>query len=193
MWKQLGIGLMIFGLSSAQAADVASPVKDGLQKSADKKTVLPKIQPKKVLLTGKVVLLRDAFARRGITSFEEQQNQVVLETPQGELVPLISDWRGRAFFQDKNLRDRKVELVGFRRPGVPYFQVLMVYTFDKQGVRQITDYWCDICAIPMYEIKPCDCCQEPIRLRFRPSELPADLRPAAQPRAADRKRPDTEK
>lgn len=193
MWKQLGVGLMIVGLSNAHAADVAPPPKGGLQQSADKKPALPKVQPKKVLLTGKVVLLRAALSRRGIKSFDEQKDQVVLETPQGELVPLISDWRGRSFFQDKNLRDRKVELVGFRRPGIPYLQVLMVYTFDKQGTRQLTDYWCDICAIPMYEIKPCDCCQGTIRLRFRPRDLPADFRPAAKPRAAARTRSDTEK
>ena len=54
-------------------------------------------------------------------------------------------------------------------------QVLMVFTFDDKGQRMYTDYWCDICSIPMYEIKPCDCCQQPIRLRFRIQELPKDV------------------
>ena len=53
----------------------------------------------------------------------------------------------------------------------------MVFTFDDKGVRQYTDYWCDICSIPMYEIKPCDCCQGEIRLRFQPQELPDFVRP----------------
>jgi hypothetical protein len=48
----------------------------------------------------------------------------------------------------------------------------MVFTFDKQGQRQYTDYYCDTCAFPMYEIKPCECCQGPVRLRFQPRDLP---------------------
>jgi hypothetical protein len=91
------------------------------------------------------------------------------------LIPIVSDWRGRAFYQDERLRDRSVDLVVNRRPGIPWVQVLSIYTFDDKGVRNITDYWCDICAIPMYEIKECECCQGPIRLRFRPQELPADV------------------
>ncbi|MDA1017100.1 MAG: hypothetical protein O3A00_21905 [Planctomycetota bacterium] len=130
---------------------------------------------KRELFTGKVIPLRDALKKRGVTSFSEFDKQVVLETAEGELIPLVSDWRGRAFFQDDRLRKRKVELVGYRRPGVPYLQVLMVFTFDDKNVRQYTDYWCDICSIPMYEIKPCDCCQADIRLRFQPRDLPSYL------------------
>ena len=128
--------------------------------------------PPKKLFTGKVVLVREALKRRGVTAFSEFDKQVALETPKGELIPIVPDWRGRAFYQDKQLRDRKVDLVGYRRKGLPYLQVLMVFTYNKQGERQYTDYWCDICSIPMYEIKPCDCCQAPIRLRFQPRPLP---------------------
>lgn len=133
-------------------------------------------EPQKQLFTGKVVLLEDALKQRGIEFFDEMKGQAVLETPEGELIPFVADWRGRAFFQDKRLRDRRVELVGYRRPGVPYLQVLIIFTFDEKGIRQYTDYWCDICSIPMYQIKPCDCCQGPIELRFQPQELPAYLK-----------------
>jgi hypothetical protein len=129
-------------------------------------------RPKQQVFSGKVVLLQEALKRRGIKAFNEMKGQVALETTTGELIPIISDWRGRAFFQDKRLRDRKVDLVGYRRPGLPYLQVLMVFTYDKKGVRQYTDYWCDICSIPMYEAKPCDCCQDDTRLRFQPRGLP---------------------
>jgi len=132
----------------------------------------PDATPPKKLFTGKVVLVREALKRRGVTAFSEFDKQVALETPKGELIPIVPDWRGRAFYQDKQLRDRKVDLVGYRRKGLPYLQVLMVFTYNKQGERQYTDYWCDICSIPMYEIKPCDCCQAPIRLRFQPRPLP---------------------
>ena len=128
--------------------------------------------PPRELFIGTVVLLTDALKRRKITAFSEIKKQVVLETQAGELIPIVPDWRGRAFFQDKRLRNRKVQLVGYRHKGVPYLQILMVFTFDKKGVRKYTDYWCDICSIPMYEIKPCDCCQAEIRLRFQAKPLP---------------------
>jgi hypothetical protein len=132
--------------------------------------------PDREIVSGKVVLLTDALARRKIKHYtEEHKGEVVLETAQGELLPILSDWRGRAFHQDERLRDRKVDLVVLRSPGVPYLRVQSIYTFDEKDQRQITDYWCDLCAIPMYEIKACECCQGETRLRFRPQELPAEL------------------
>jgi hypothetical protein len=137
------------------------------------------------LFRGRVVLLREALTRRKVDALEEFDKQVVLETPAGELIPIVPDWRGRAFFQDERLRNRKVELVGKRQKGVPYLQVLMVFTFDEKGKRQYTDYYCDTCAFPMYEIKQCECCHGPIRLRFQQRDLPdyikAKLPPAGGP------------
>ena len=129
-------------------------------------------KPIKELLRGEVLLLSEAFKKLKIDVNEEQQNHPVLLTPQGDYFPIVSDWRGKAFFQDKNLRNCPVELIVQRRKGLPYIQVLMVFTADENGKRQYMDYWCDICSIPMYEIKPCDCCQQPIRLRFQNQDLP---------------------
>ena len=133
--------------------------------------------PAKKLFKGRVVKTHDALQRRGVKAYpEELKNQVALET-KDELIPILPDWRGRAFYQDERLRDRDVELIGFRRAGLPYLNVLAIYTFDDKGRRHYTDYWCDICSIPMYELKPCDCCQEEIRLRSEPQELPKDIAP----------------
>jgi hypothetical protein len=137
-----------------------------------KKTATSADRSAQELFRGKVVLLRDALARHKVDAREEFDKQVVLETPGGELIPIVPDWRGRAFFQDERLRNRDVELVGKRQKGVPYLQVLMVFTFDEKGKRQYTDYYCDTCAFPMYEIKPCECCHGPIRLRFQQRDLP---------------------
>ncbi len=133
----------------------------------------------KVLYVGEVVLLPEAFRRRGVKSYAEEIAQTaVLYTNDGEIVPLVPDWRGRAFFQDERLRDRPVELVVNRRPGVPWVSVLSIYLQDEKGKRAVVDYWCDVCSIPMYEIKDCECCQGPIRLRYRNLPLPKDARPA---------------
>ena len=156
--------------SPSKAAGVAS--ERGSLTDSPTETALPK-----KLFKGKVVKAHEALKRRGVKAYpEELKDQVVLET-KDELIPILPDWRGRAFFQDERLRGREVELVGFRRVGLPYLNVLSVYTFDDKGRRQYTDYWCDICSIPMYELKPCDCCQEEIRLRFERQELPKDIAP----------------
>lgn len=134
----------------------------------------------KVLLTGEVVWLPEAFRRRGVKSYKEEiEKQAVLLTDAGDIIPLVPDWRGRAFFQDERLRDRPVELVANRRPGVPWVNVLSIYATDEDGKRAIVDYWCDVCSIPMYEIKDCECCQGPTRLRFRKQSLPKDAKPIA--------------
>ena len=130
------------------------------------------------LFRGKVVLVREAMARRKIEAREEIDKQVALETESGELIPIVPDWRGRAFFQDEHLRNRPVELVGKRSKGVPYLQVLIVFTFDEKGTRQYTDYYCDTCGFAMYEIKPCECCQGPVHLRYQPRDLPDYINPS---------------
>lgn len=138
-------------------------------------------KPVKELFRGQVVLLSDSLKQQKIPTYDKElAGLVALETKSGALLPILPDWRGRAFYQDERLRSRPVELIGFRRPGIPFLQVLMVFTFDDKQQRQYTDYWCDICSIPMYEIKPCDCCQQDIRLRFQRQDLPKDV-PAAVP------------
>ena len=134
-------------------------------------------ETKKELLSGKVVLLQEALKRRGVKAFDEVKAQAVLETDAGELIPIVPDWRGRAFFQDERLRDRRVDLVATRQKAAPYLQVLMIFVFDEKGTRHYMDYWCDVCSIPMYEIKPCDCCQADIRLRLQRQELPTFVKP----------------
>ncbi|MCA9076329.1 MAG: hypothetical protein KDA93_14965 [Planctomycetaceae bacterium] len=157
------ISLLTFSPDEMILSDDSVPVAD---EQTDETTT------ERELFTGKVVLLKDALAERDLRVAEEMADQAVLETPEGDLIPILADWRGRAFFQDERLRDRKVELVAYRREHLPYLQVLMVFTFDEDGTRQYTDYWCDVCSIPMYEIKACECCQGDIRLRFQPQDLP---------------------
>lgn len=150
--------------ASSSVADKSSAKSNNVAKDKD--------DTPKELFSGKVVFLQEALKRRGVIAAEEFKGQVALETDEGELIPIVPDWRGRAFFQDKRLRDRQVDLIGSRQKAAPYLQVQMVFVFDEKGTRQYMDYWCDICSIAMYELKPCDCCQEEIRLRFQPQGLP---------------------
>lgn len=160
--------------SAKSDAEPAASKKPAVSKDGEKKPASSS-DFKKELFTGQVVFVQEALARRGVKVADEMKSQVVLETKSGELLPIAADWRGRAFYQDKRLRNRKVELVGYRRPGVPYLQVLVVFVIDEKGRRQEMDYWCEICSIPMYEIKACECCQADIDFRVRPGKLPAYL------------------
>jgi hypothetical protein len=167
--------------TKASAADPAtsSPAASSEKTESSPPPPVPVDPPQKVLVSGRVVLLSDALQRRKIKTYlEESKGQMVLETDEGDLLPIISDWRGRAFYQDKRLRDRKVTLLAHRRKHIPHLQVLSIFTYDGEGHTQLTDYWCDICSIPMYEIKKCECCQGPNRLRFQKKDLP---NPADEP------------
>ena len=46
-------------------------------------------------------------------------------------------------------------------------QVIQIFAIKPDGLHEL-DYWCEICAIAMFDLKPCDCCQGPIDLRRRP-------------------------
>lgn len=120
-------------------------------------------------LRGRVVWLADALERRfGIDVDGDADRFVVaLETAEGVLHPLVKDDRGRGFLLDERLRDIDMKLTVRRFPGSPFVQVIQVYTVKPDG-EYLIDYWCDICAIPMYELKECECCQGPIRIRERP-------------------------
>lgn len=165
----LGISGLLSGLSNA----VQEPQTSVVGEKDSTKASPPTSESPKELFSGKVVILQDALKRRGVKAFDEFKSQVVLETDDGELIPIVPDWRGVAFYQDERLRNRRVDLVGMRKKSAPYLQVLMIFVFDDKGTRQYMDYWCDICSIPMYEVKPCDCCQAENRLRFQPQELPS--------------------
>lgn len=121
-----------------------------------------------VALRGQVVWLGEALQRRfGIETDEDAAHSMVaLETTDGRLVPLAKDFRGRGFYLDPRIRDIDLELLVRRHDGSPVVQVIRVYTVKSDG-RYELDYWCDICSIPMYELKPCECCQAETRLRER--------------------------
>jgi len=128
---------------------------------------------------GKVVWLDEALKRlHGITSEPDaEKTQVVLETADGHLWPLAQDTRGRSFVVDERLREIELDLLVRRYQSAPFLQVIRVMRPTKDGLVDV-DYWCDICAITMYILKPCECCQGESRLRERPIEEVFD--PAAK-------------
>ena len=135
-------------------------------------------EPRNETVRGRVVYLAEAMERLyGVKSVREaSQRTLALETRTGELIPLIEDVRGRAFRADPRLLAMKdVELLVRRHPKAPAVQVVRLYTY-RDGKRMEVDYWCEICAIALFELKPCDCCQGDIELRFR--HMPGATKPA---------------
>lgn len=127
-----------------------------------------------LLLRGRVVWVAEALERlHGIRTVPEaSEHQLALETAAGDLHPLVEDIRGRAFRRDARLRGMDAELLVRRHRGSPLVQVIQVFELTENG-RSELDYWCEICAIAMFELKACDCCQGPTELRKRPVNKPA--------------------
>lgn len=119
-------------------------------------------------IRGRVVFLAEAMHQRyGVPSVPEAADrQLALQTANGELVPLLEDVRGRAFRRDERLRKMQVELLVRRYAASPVVQIIRVAEVAPDGKYEI-DYWCDICAIAMYEKKDCECCQGDTELRRR--------------------------
>ncbi|MDA7977669.1 MAG: hypothetical protein MPJ50_02730 [Pirellulales bacterium] len=117
---------------------------------------------------GKVVWLSEALKRRFSIEVDPDatKQQVALETEDGRLIPLVKDFRGRGFHLDDRLHEISLELQLRIYDQSPAAQIVQVYSL-RDGHKFELDYWCDICAIPMYELKACECCQGPIRLRER--------------------------
>ena len=122
-------------------------------------------------LRGRVVFLAEALEKKyGVKSVTEaKEAALALQDEAGKLHPLVEDVRGRAFRVDKRLRDIKVELLVRRYQDSPAAQIVGVYELAKDGRYEI-DYWCSVCAIAMYELKKCECCQGEIELRKRKAE-----------------------
>lgn len=122
-------------------------------------------------LRGKVVWMSEALAKRfGVKEVPEAKERILaLATDDGQLYPLVEDVRGRAFRRDARLRGIPLELLVRQYDGSPMIQAIRVYSLEKDGKYEL-DYWCDVCAIAMFELKPCDCCQGPIELRRRKME-----------------------
>ncbi|MDG2385501.1 MAG: hypothetical protein P8N76_27775 [Pirellulaceae bacterium] len=117
---------------------------------------------------GKVVWYGEALREMlGINTVEgETDRSLAIATDDGQLLPIIEDLRGRAFRSDQRLRQMDVELRVRRYRATPGIQVIRVYEW-REGQKFQVDYWCDICAIVMFETGPCACCQDHNRLRQR--------------------------
>ncbi len=124
-----------------------------------------------VSLRGRVVWLNEALARRYNieTPKDAAEQMLALESDAGTIHPIVEDTRGRAFRLDERLRDRPVEILARRFTGSPLLQVVRLYAVREDGKYEL-DYWCDICAIQMFQHGPCSCCQGENRLRERKSE-----------------------
>ncbi len=136
---------------------------------AEEKPPAPKFTSE--TLRGRVVFLAEALEKKyGVKSVTEaKEATLALQDEAGKLYPLVEDVRGRAFRADKRLRDIKVELLVRRYQDSPVVQIIGVYELAKDGRFEI-DYWCSVCAIAMYELKQCECCQGETELRKRKAE-----------------------
>ena len=144
----------------------ANPQEKAGEDTLEKKPVDSKYRTE--LIRGRVLWLADALKNEfDITSVPEAaENSLVFFTKEGKLLPIVENLRGRAFRKDARLRDKELELSVRIYEKHPYVQVVTVCEVDEDRRYEI-DYWCDVCAIVMFETGPCACCQDANRLRKR--------------------------
>lgn len=118
-------------------------------------------------LRGRVVWMAEALELRGARSVPEARQRILaLRTGSDELIPILEDVRGQSLRLDDRLRAIDLELLVRKLPRTAVIQIISMYEVTSQGKFEL-DYWCEVCAIAMYELKPCDCCQGVTELRKR--------------------------
>ncbi len=167
------LAVLLGALGLLASAETGAPANSGPDaKSATKPAsdAAPKHKYTTETVRGRVVWIEEALAGEfGVTTEPSAaEKTVVLQTPEGRLWPIIPDVRGQAFAVDERLRNVDLELLVRRYAEAPMIQVIRVFRPSEKGLLEV-DYWCDICAIPMYILKPCECCQGQTRLRERPA------------------------
>ena len=140
--------------------------KDGKEPQAEIESESKKFRT--VSLRGKVVWLNETLKEKfGMSTVPEAKEQTLaLLTGDGQLLPILEDQRGRSFRTDQRLRQMDIELYVRQYAQQPMLQIIRVYELNA-GQRFEVDYWCDVCAIIMFESGPCACCQDDNRLRKR--------------------------
>jgi hypothetical protein len=148
------VALVLLGWFSLQVVSFAEPPADPSHHNE--------------VVRGRVVWLAAALKERfGISTVPEVAEQsLAILTSDDQLLPLVENLRGRAFRKDERLREMELEIWVRRYDKQPLVQVLRILEL-KDGQRYEVDYWCDVCAIPMYETGPCACCQDHNRIRKR--------------------------
>ena len=142
-----------------------------VRKSEATKTKLEsdaKSQHRNEVICGQVFWLAEVLQNQfGISIVPEAtENSLAILTECGAVLPIVENLRGRAFRKDERLRGTDMEILARRYEKHPVIQVLRIYLI-KDGLRYELDYWCDVCAIVMYEAGPCACCQASNQLRMR--------------------------
>ena len=156
-WTLAGPAVLALGLVAPAAGPPAPP------------DVPQETRYESVTLTGTVVLLTNALKALGLAADPEPiAGQVVLKGEDGAITPLLCDTASRALFRDERLRNRRAEIQGRRRKGLPYLQVVSL-RIDDQGTLRTPEYHCEICKISVRFPQPCPCCQGALELRMKPA------------------------
>ncbi len=135
-----------------------------------------------VALRGRVVCL-DALAATPADPAADPCNQpgarFELRISPAEAVRFLPEDAKAGIFTDPAVRERELEVHGWRRPGGA-FEVLSVYSI-VDGVPHHLHYRCDVCNITTSAPGPCWCCGKPFELREEPAGT--ELEPENDPHA----------
>ena len=174
-WPMIVIGALVGLVVTWSAADDREPAKreaGAKAGSGSGSAATNRAKPKGfavVHVRGKVTAYKAAMKRLFGLEFVGKWgvDLLALETDDGRLLPLLPTDGARFFYHDRRMLGRPVLLTARRHDRTPGLQVIDIHSIKDDKVHEIY-YWCDVCAIKMYQLQQCDCCQGPIEVREHP-------------------------
>jgi hypothetical protein len=115
--------------------------------------------------SGKVQPLAPLLEKQGAKlDADVAEAWLALVAEDGKVYPLVKDDGSRMFFKDKSLLNRPMRLTARVVGDTPFLQVVTVQSVIKGKLHDVY-YWCDVCAIRIYEPGSCPCCGDQVVLK----------------------------
>lgn len=132
-------------------------------------TSLSADDPQTETLSGQVKKLSQVLQDRQITVDPTLlDDQVVVESSDGTITPILPNAASKAFYLDERLRNRPAELTAWHHQGLPFLEIVS-FRVEKDGKMRTPEYFCEVCTISVRYPQKCPCCQGPMELRYQPA------------------------
>ena len=100
----------------------------------------------------------------------DHQHLYGFRTVTGTFYTLLRTNMSEALFVDKRLQEKELMLKGRTFPKTQLLEAIRLYAIREDIVYEVY-YYCQICAISALAPQECECCQEPVKLIEKPTEM----------------------
>ena len=100
----------------------------------------------------------------------DHQHLYGFRTVTGTFYTLLRTNMSEALFVDKRLQEKELMLKGRTFPKTQLLEAIRLYAIHENIVYEIY-YYCQICTISALAPQDCECCQEPVKLVEKPTDM----------------------